>query len=417
MKLGDKREKALFVLFSVLFPVQLAKHFWPQSAFIGGLRVDYLSPTIYVSDILLLLLLVLTAAKADWHAMKKNIGRKFGVVGLLACAFIVWNIIGSDRPTTAIYTWLRYIVAVGLLLYVRETKIHLKQLLARILPIPLLYSSVIALAQFLKGGSLGGMLYWLGERSFSLTTPGIATSSLFGRLVIRPYATFPHPNALAGFMLVAVLLWIWSVGGGSAKSSQQSSATRLIVMGMTSVTLILTQSLSSITAAVILLTLWVRSALSVSSKGLAAVLVTVVFIGALVAFPPEPQSLSQRLLQAGEAWSMLRAQPMQGIGLGNYIPNLLTKNDRYPASPFLYFQPVHNIYLLIASELGIIGVLAFFWLITTALKQALGKKSKALVFALLGICIIGFVDHYWLTLQQTRLLFAVLLGLAFRKES
>jgi len=108
---------------------------------------------------------------------------------------------------------------------------------------------------------------------------------------------------------------------------------------------------------------------------------------------------------------------MQGVGLGNFIPNLLTKNNLYPASPFLYFQPVHNIYLLIASELGIIGVLAFFWLITTALKQSLGKRSKALVFALLGVFIIGIVDHYWLTLQQTRLLFAALLGLAFRKNS
>ena len=417
MKLGDKLEKALFVLFIVLFPVQLGKHFWPTSAFIGGLRVDYLSPTIYVSDVLLLLLLVVSAAKTDWHRIKINISRKFGVIGVLACAFVVWNIIGSDRPSTAIYVWLRSIEAAGLFLYVRETNLRLKQLLARFLPFPLLCSSLIALAQFLKGGSLGGMLYWLGERSFSLTTPGIATSSLFGRLVIRPYATFPHPNALAGFMLIAGLIWMWGVGRGPAKTSQQLSGTRFIVMVMTAGTLMLTQSLSSIVTAVMVLALWARSALSGPSKGLAAVLVTAVLIGTLVALPPEPQSLSQRLVQAREAWLMLRAHPMQGVGLGNFIPNLLTKNNLYPASPFLYFQPVHNIYLLIASELGIIGALAFFWLITTALKQALGKKSKALVFALLGIFIIGIVDHYWSTLQQTRLLFAALLGLAFRKES
>ena len=417
MKLGDKLEKALFILFIVLFPVQLGKHFWPTSAFIGGLRVDYLSPTIYVSDVLLLLLLVVSAAKTDWHRIKINISRKFGVIGVLACAFVVWNIIGSDRPSTAIYVWLRSIEAAGLLLYVRETNLRLKQLLARFLPFPLLCSSLIALAQFLKGGSLGGMLYWLGDRSFSLTTPGIATASLFGRLVIRPYATFPHPNALAGFMLIAGLIWMWGVGRGPAKTSQQLSGTRFIVMVMTAGTLMLTQSLSSIVTAVMVLALWARSALSGPTKGLAAVLVVTVLITALVAFPPEPQSLSQRLVQAREAWLMLRAHPMQGVGLGNFIPNLLTKNNLYPASPFLYFQPVHNIYLLIASELGIIGALAFFWLITTALKQALGKKSKALVFALLGIFIIGIVDHYWSTLQQTRLLFAALLGLAFRKES
>ena len=49
-------EKFLFSLFILSIPLQLGKHFWPFFAFVNGIRVDYLSPTLYFSDALFLLL-------------------------------------------------------------------------------------------------------------------------------------------------------------------------------------------------------------------------------------------------------------------------------------------------------------------------------------------------------------------------
>src|SRR6266702_259621 len=51
--------------------------------------------------------------------------------------------------------------------------------------------------------------YFLGERTFTGSTPGIANASLGGILVLRPYATFSHPNVLAGYLLVAMVM-VWS---------------------------------------------------------------------------------------------------------------------------------------------------------------------------------------------------------------
>ena len=51
--------------------------------------------------------------------------------------------------------------------------------------------------------------WWIfGERSFSLATPNIAAIDLWGQKFLRPYATFSHPNALAGWLLLAgFILW------------------------------------------------------------------------------------------------------------------------------------------------------------------------------------------------------------------
>src|SRR5258708_5260679 len=66
--------------------------------------------------------------------------------------------------------------------------------------------SILAIAQFFNQGSLNGVLYFLGERTFTATTSGIANASVSGELILRPYGTFPHPNVLAGYLLISLTL-------------------------------------------------------------------------------------------------------------------------------------------------------------------------------------------------------------------
>jgi hypothetical protein len=46
-------------LFAFLLPTQLGKHFFLDFSFINGIRIDYLAPTIHVTDILALLIIAL----------------------------------------------------------------------------------------------------------------------------------------------------------------------------------------------------------------------------------------------------------------------------------------------------------------------------------------------------------------------
>src|SRR5579872_2586293 len=52
-------ENLLFYLLILFLPTQLGKHFLPNFSIIQGIRIDYLSPTVYFTDILICLLFTL----------------------------------------------------------------------------------------------------------------------------------------------------------------------------------------------------------------------------------------------------------------------------------------------------------------------------------------------------------------------
>ena len=78
-------------------------------------------------------------------------------------------------------------------------------------------------------------------------------------------------------------------------------------------------------------------------------------------------------------------------------------------------QPVHNIYLLVAAETGILGFAVFIlflgFIANTVWRKGLNKISATLFTILSAFLFIGFFDHYLLTIQQGRLLFFLVAGL------
>jgi len=199
-------------LFLLLIPTQLGKHFWPEWSYLLGIRIDYLSPTLYLLDLVWLILI-----GSEFFKKKKPsalwapplTGRLFNFKNLLILGFVGINILMAVNPWVAFYKWLRVAQLLITFLYFRKNKALIKDNLVKIIPCWIIFESLLAMAQMAKSGSLNGIFYWLGERSFSFNTIGIAQMSVFGRGLIRAYGTFSHPNSLAGFLLVALLLWWW----------------------------------------------------------------------------------------------------------------------------------------------------------------------------------------------------------------
>ena len=75
-------------------------------------------------------------------------------------------------------------------------------------------------------------------------------------------------------------------------------------------------------------------------------------------------------------------------------------NYGYIPSTTRFLQPVHNIYLLLLSEAGVIGLFMFLWILWRAKKH----------WVILIVFFLGLVDHYFLTLQQGQLLLVILLS-------
>ncbi len=64
--------------------------------------------------------------------------------------------------------------------------------------------AIISVAQYYKQSNLG--LKWLGEPILSPDLAGVAKIVVDGEKIIRVYGTFPHPNVLAGFLLMSLFI-------------------------------------------------------------------------------------------------------------------------------------------------------------------------------------------------------------------
>jgi O-antigen ligase len=131
----------------------------------------------------------------------------------------------------------------------------------------------------------------------------------------------------------------------------------------------------------------------------------------------EEQAVDLRIFYNKMAIEMIKEKPVLGIGIGNFV----NYSQNYPAYiraaskvagvadiPQWIYQPVHNIYLLIASEIGILGLVVFLGFLGLILLK--GIKSS-FVFVIFSFLILALLDHYFWTLQSGGIMFWLALAL------
>jgi hypothetical protein len=111
-----------------------------------------------------------------------------------------------------------------------------------------------------------------------------------------------------------------------------------------------------------------------------------------------------------------------GVGLNNFFIHQMPLIKTI--SPII-FQPVHNIFILALVSLGLFGwwvfPAAFIFAIRSATQKMNDKNKevsnfyKSVLFVLLAIIIVGMLDHFFLTVEQGQIMFALALGFSFSK--
>jgi putative inorganic carbon (HCO3(-)) transporter len=98
------------------------------------------------------------------------------------------------------------------------------------------------------------------------------------------------------------------------------------------------------------------------------------------------------------AFTMIKAHPLIGVGLNNYT--LVHQEYDETTDNITYYFPhtVHNVYLLLAAEIGIPGLLFFLMLTIHIIKRALKyiyNSSGYIKYVLIGIIagLVGFLLH------------------------
>jgi O-antigen ligase len=147
-------------------------------------------------------------------------------------------------------------------------------------------------------------------------------------------------------------------------------------------------------------------------------------IGAIWFFRPNFDTISGRVASSNnvrwqiwtESVNLVAKHPVLGIGLGNF-QNSFADSTKNIANFPEYITPEaltpHNIFLMFYITTGLLGIIAFAWLIYIFYKtgfKSLDKKSIILIAVMTGILLHGLVDAAYFK-NDLSLIFWVILGL------
>lgn len=250
----------------------------------------------------------------------------------------------------------------------------------RVLAAVLLVQSGVAIAQFLLQRELG--LVWLGEPSLDLLVEGTSVAQRDGQNWLRAYGLNSHPNQL-GLLLTSLILLIWPQRARANGWLWRGLFWLALAAGMAGLLVSLSRSAWLALGVGGLVLAWPRSRTTARSWREFA-LPTAVFAAGLLLFallygdvlasrlvaldsPLEQRSLWERQRDWGIALRLVGERPFLGTGPGQYLPAAQAVDSAAVT--------VHNVPLLIAAELGLLGLVLWlvFWL------WPLGKYGRSSV--------------------------------------
>jgi len=339
-----------------------------------------------------------------------------------------------------------------------------------------LFQAIIGIGQFILQHSIG--LFWLKESLISSNISGVAKVIFNGEVFIRAYGLFPHPNILGGFLLFSILISLFYYkmfhsGGNVPPQKQENCSTPeakglfhveqsfapgqawnmlygkygtiifKLILGVQLLVLILTFSKSAIIGLFLGLIYfaYVSSRKECSTwniprdkrgtffsylrKKKRLILATsLIIVFAFIVAKPDlhsffTKSLNDRWVYINVSRGTIWDNPILGIGSGQFVinmENMLIIKENW------MLEPVHNVFLLVWSELGIIGFFILILFIGFILKgmfhvehsteqvRNMPELAKTFGAIFVGLLFVMFFDHYLWDIQQGSFLLWMTMG-------
>lgn len=383
-----------------------------HKAYINNSPWEYGRFSLYASEIILLFVLFL--AMIIWsykfpHLNKeqkiKIIKNCFKDIPLLVVLLIGWSGLvifwSADKPLAG-YGWLKIIEGAGLYWFGSTLlfNINFKKISLAIISAGLI-QSIIALGQWLYQSSISSK--WLGLSYLNPSILGTAVIENNTGRFLRAYGTLPHPNILAGFLVICILLCLILLINDSVKKYHNFS---FFVMPFLTTALFFTFSRSGWMALLACLALlwliYLKEKKSLKKLLLSTLLIIFIFSFLTLNYADliktrtfsqgrlEIKSNQERLNYFHQSWDVIKINWFKGIGLNNYTYYLSKKNPNQNAWDY---QPVHNFWLLVFAELGIIGLFLYLAIIIKSF-----INFGAFWPLLTAFAIISFFDHFFYSL-------------------
>jgi hypothetical protein len=415
-----KLSRILFFVLILLVPLNLGKHFELIDSYVWGILIDYLVPTVYLQDIILffvILFWVLSGGlKRFFSNSNKVLERKEVQFSILFVFSVFLSVLNSVRFIPSLYAYSRLVLYFFLFIYIL-LEIPVEDYFFKILRIfsfSIFLLSVLGIAQYLSGGSVFDNYLILGEQPYSASTFDVAKKSFLGRSVIPSYGLFRHPNVFGGYLSI-LLVWIATF----VKKRKQFLA--VFVLG--TISLFFTFSIISWGVFIfgLLLHLFfqkdpvniiIKKRFTMWLVFLTAFLILIMPLVRLFENSEDP-SVFRRMNFARASYRMITDYPLFGVGWNN--STALMDEYNYETRDVRFVQPVHNIFLLVFSESGIFSFGLFIVFLYFSGRRLINSRYFHLfLISFLQIILLGSFDHYFLTINQTLLLFWIIFGLALQ---
>lgn len=436
MPLTSTLKKITHKLFSIsvylfIFLIPWQTRLILNTGMLGDAVWEYGTRSLYATDILFILIVLLWIID---HNRKENKEHKKSPVLFLAVLLVIialLSITWSSNTTITGYMILKLIEGVMIVFILADKKIKITTALWVIF-LAGIVQSVFAYGQFMMQYIPASK--WLGLSEHAPQIPGDIVVETITERWLRAYGSFPHPNMLGGFLLLALF-----AGAGLAVSHKRKqrivafAGSLIIAFGI-----FITFSRSAWFALIVGMVL-----LGVASYHHSQRFTTWAWIGSILilfitqtALAPdlvfsrweqqvrlEQQSTESRQLYVEQAKQLLKKDNwIFGVGYGNYTYSIYKHIDN--SHPGWAYQPVHFTPMLVLAELGVFGLITYALLFLTIFASVLRHITKNeyhtgiqhhqfLVLALLGtlLFIIGFFDHYFWTLHSGIMMFWMVIGL------
>lgn len=430
-------EKALWLVFLASLAFQARIILWKADE----LFIEWRSASLYATDLLFVLLLLFAIVRVlrTRSAFRVRVSTWDYALGALVIAAVV-SMFNAEHLRVAGYGLIRLVQGIALYGYVRwyanEVFDHDTSLLAFVLGA--VAQAALGLAQYFLQQHVG--LHAIGETILHPAMSGVAVFyNLAGEKTLRAYGTFPHPNVLAMHVVLALTAVAYLYLRHSAATVRRESWVWLATTGVLLWGFLATFSRTVIAAAVGAIAIpfiWLmherrsRSWANVpvlrrrARNWFLFVLAASVLFGVLfwsdvlarVGISPHEEAVQLRSYYNAVALSSgdgLFGINWFGAGIGNFVTWLMQAN---PHLPGWQYQPAHNLYLLVYTEMGLMGSAALAAFVTLLLLGVVRTRTdepfvRIGLLAIAGMVIfVALFDHYFWTIQQGRLLWWLFWG-------
>lgn len=406
-----KTYKIFFYLFFAFLPFQVDVFLFGSEVYDSGFFNPYLSHFMYLSDVMLILGLVffgleLLFSRASVVFQKFSFGDKkiFYFLCLIFLSFLI-SLLFSVNLENSIFYMLRFCEFFVVYLFVVNEVIDFKKVLIVFCAV-MFVEAIIGISQYVLQESLG--LRFFGEPVVNSNILGVAKVDFMNMKFLRSYGTFPHPNIFAGYLVFAIFSTIQFFKNAPKISSFFISVFLLALLLTFSRTGLMAFIVGVFIFLFFVLKKFNKRKLFVRAFVIFAVAIFLLFI--LKAFPLfidridsiDNLSLQYRIIYLVIGFAMFFQNPF-GVGMGNFT-DVMQNFSVLKLSPW-EIQPVHNVFVLVLSELGIIGFVVFVSFIVYLFIYSFKKKDPFFISVCFMILILGSFDHYLFTLYQGQALF------------